>query len=536
MPQARLWTPIANSFEAYRRRVVIEPGAEYEHIWRLIHIQEALAVTLASLMAARISAVMSSTPHHPEMAALRQGLTGLRQEATGVDDDDDVEPSPWGGSIGAWIELIRRFGTNPPEGEDPFLVPLAAYLTSKPNRPLAFADAWAKIAPVPSTFRSATLDRVGRLGAINSFRNKLAHVPVPQRLLAELHRGLRVEVLDGLTDKFNPESDANSPGFLATSYREPLVGILYCGSTYVTGSNDVGVDSSRTAASAATTARYGKNTQQVEWTVEPFFRIDGEAKAALLFRVTDLQREPDAAGYVGEYHRFAAELEPVTYATISSESLSPWLPASSNEIPTLAESTASSQDAVVEVAGQALTTDLGVPQVEATQSTEPAGVPSSLDSLNALQLRQHAESSFVQRDYPTARKYFERLAALGDPVHYNDVARSKHGAALWRAAERSESGVALADLLQSAVDLLLVAERHRDPKYSARAAYEGSKALWHLWRATGEAKHVVDALKAAERAVGRSPSEAFISWQARVQADATSAVPQGIGDTRAEGA
>ncbi len=226
----------------------------------------------------------------------------------------------------------------------------------------------------------------------------------------------------------------------------------------------------------------------------------------------------------------------MTYATISSESLLPWLSFRSNEAPTPAASAPSSQDVAVEVAGQNLATDVGVPHVEAISATEPADESIPLESLDALQLRQHAENAFVQRDYPASLKYFDALASRGDVVHYNDVARSKHGAALWRAAERSQSGEELAKSLQNAVDLLSVAERHRDPKYSARAAYEGSKALWHLWRATDDAKDVVNALKAAERAVGRSPSEAFISWQARVQADATTAVPQGIGDARVVGA
>lgn len=55
MVAPRLWTPLANAFEAYRRRIVVEPRAEYEHIWRLIHIQEALVVTLASLLVTRLA-------------------------------------------------------------------------------------------------------------------------------------------------------------------------------------------------------------------------------------------------------------------------------------------------------------------------------------------------------------------------------------------------------------------------------------------------------------------------------------------------
>ena len=161
MPIHRLWTPIANAHEAYRRRVVIDPDAEYEHIWRLIHIQEALAVTLASLMAARLVEVVEG-PDESRLFELREALTGLRPDANGS-DDDEIEPSPWGGSIGAWIELLRRFGKSVIGRDDPFLCALAEYLSSIPNRSLAFVEAWARIAPVPSTFRDPALDQLDRL-------------------------------------------------------------------------------------------------------------------------------------------------------------------------------------------------------------------------------------------------------------------------------------------------------------------------------------------------------------------------------------
>ena len=527
MPKPRLWTPLANALEAYRRRVVIEPAAEYEHIWRLIHIQEALAVCLMSLMATRLAHVLVERADEDELKALREGLTGLRPDARGPDDDDEVEQSPWGGSVGAWIELLRRHGKSAAKAGDPFLSALATYLSASPNRPLAFADAWARIAPVPATFREASMDRVGRLGAINSFRNKLAHVPVPQRLLGELHRGLRVEVLDGLTDKFDPNADASSFGFSATSYREPLTGILYVGNTFVTGGNEVGIDTGRPVLSSVVHASYKDASGAVEWPVEPFFRVDGEAKTALLFRVTDLGREPGAAGYGGEYHRFAAELEPVTYVTISSEVIAPWIPKPS---PLASSDPRIETPTVPSGAALSITPPAG-------DATAPAVTDEDVAEPSPRQLRESAEGAFSRRDYSGAVRLFDALATAGDPREYNDVARSKHGAALWRAAEHRT--VAPDDLqapLLNAVALLQQAERHRDPRYSARSAYERSKALWHLWRATGEVTRLSEALAAAERAVSKSPEEAFISWQARVKSDASVAIPQGIEASTTEGA
>jgi hypothetical protein len=513
MPAARLWTPIANAFDAYRRRIVMDARAEYEHIWRLMHIQEAVAVCLSSLLATRLARVVDESAG-PSLEPLREALTGVRSASDEADSSEGaVELSPWrDGSIGAWIDLLRRFGATPLVSNDPFLDALASYLGSNPNRPLAFADTWSRIAPVSDAFREPTLSRVNRLGAINSFRNKLAHVPVPQRLLEDLHAGLRVEVLDGLTDKFNPVTDATSRGFMAISYREPLTGVLYCGDTYLTGINEVGVDGSRTYDSTQLMASYGKATAAVEWPVEPFFRVDGEAKAALLFRVGDLDREPGGTGYTGEYHRFAAELEPVTYAVIPTDDLAPWIPASPPERGGIEEA---DDQAHTHVPPGGVT-----PEATVTESIGQTPTP--------RELRRLAEDAFSARDYPSAVKSFEALAERDDSAHYNDVARSKHGAALWRAAERDPASEMLRPRLERAVELLKGAEKHRDPRYAGRSAYECSKALWHLWRLTHDRDQLLESLAAAGRAVTRSPEEAFISWQARVKSDAEREFPQGL--------
>ncbi len=521
MPTHRLWTPIANALEAYRRRVVVEPEAEYEHIWRLIHIQEALAVSLASLMATRLAYVADDDASRGTLRVLKETLTGLRPNPAGASDDDDVEPSPWGGSIGAWIEMLRRFGRSSVPLSDPFLSALSGYLVSSPDRPLAFADAWSRIAPVAATFRDPALDRVGRLGAINSFRNKLAHVPVSQRLLGDLHRGLRVEVLDGLTDRFNPETDANALGFVATSYREPLTGVLYFGDSYVTGGSEVGIDPNRSSTSTTLLAAYGRPNSAVEWPVEPFFRLDREAKTALLFRVSDLHHEPGATGYGGEYHRFAAELEPVTYVAIAAEAVEPWIPDSQPPVQPPQAAPEEPQQ------GQ----DVGEPRPLVPLEPERLDAESSFKpDPSPRDLRWTAEKAFAIRDYRAAVAAYEKLAQFGQSTEYNDVARSKHGAALWRVAERTSSGLERIEGLQKSVSLLRRAERHRDPLYAARSAYEGSKALWNLWRATSDTTHLLDALAAAERAVARSLDEAFIGWQARVKRDVEMALPQGVSE------
>ena len=53
--KVRLWTPVANAWDVYRRRALADTNAVYEHIWRLIHLHEALVVSLGRLTASYLT-------------------------------------------------------------------------------------------------------------------------------------------------------------------------------------------------------------------------------------------------------------------------------------------------------------------------------------------------------------------------------------------------------------------------------------------------------------------------------------------------
>src|SRR5438067_2162901 len=163
----RLWTPIANAFEAYRRRTLAEPGAIYEHIWRLIHIQEALVVTLGSCLATRLIHLWSDSPStRSQLNRLRVALTGI----SSPDEDSDLAGSGQScleGSIKAWIDLLQAFGRDPMDPTCPFCKAMAEYLSDTSQGQLAFLDAWKRIAPIPPSY-NAELPRVQRFDAINA--------------------------------------------------------------------------------------------------------------------------------------------------------------------------------------------------------------------------------------------------------------------------------------------------------------------------------------------------------------------------------
>ena len=92
------------------------------------------------------------------------------------------------------------------------------------------------------------------------------------------------------------------------------------------------------------------------------------------------------------------------------------------------------------------------------------------------------------------------LAASDRVQFYNEVARSKYGAALWRAAERASDLGEQKQKMRLAIEPFKQAMHHSDPAYSARAYYEGSKASWHLWKVDGEVKLHTQSLEWAEKA------------------------------------
>ena len=136
-------------------------------------------------------------------------------------------------------------------------------------------------------------------------------------------------------------------------------------------------------------------------------------------------------------------------------------------------------------------------------------------------LRAEAERAFRDRDYATAAAKFAELRDQGTSQQYNDVAKSKHGAAQWRMAERATVSQAEREtMIRSASELLRTARQHRDPRYAARAHYERSKALWHLWRHTNVASDIHESLEAANAAAQLEPREDYLNWQGRVDRDA----------------
>jgi hypothetical protein len=234
--QYRLWTPIANALEAYRRRLLADPKAVYEHVWRLIHIQESLIVTLGAALASRLLGLWTQTgPASTEANRLRREVTGLA--VPGVPEIYVPKGEAClDGYIKPWIDLLKDFAKDAAELECSFCKSAASYLMEKPAQPLAFLESWKRVADVSSVY-IGDLSRVDRFDAINSLRNKIAHVPVPHKIFQDLHRGLRQELLSLLAEDYKSQNDSPSRDYETTKWHEPLKGRIVTGNFVLTGSS-----------------------------------------------------------------------------------------------------------------------------------------------------------------------------------------------------------------------------------------------------------------------------------------------------------
>ena len=472
----RLWTPIANSFEAYRRRLIVEESVYYEHIWRLFHINESLIVTLASAVATRVLDIWKTDRNKFENE--ESSILHIQNILTGLDRNDstkDPKNGCFSGSMNEWINLLNatknvRLKDSEP---DPFINEINQYINEEITEPLSFLDDWGKITSSHSnpTLTGNKLTRLQRIKAINELRNKLAHVPISWRILPKLHSNLRKEILILMTPEYqkynSPSEDINT-----TKFHPALCGKIIHKQAYVTGSNF-----------GKEVNKYEKNTNcllewqnwqndevSLSWNGSPFFYFDEEFKVSLLFRILNLSY--DLEDLEGEYYRFAAEIEPVQKIKLDRDQVEPLLPPLPKQ-------------------------------------------PNNIDvDTNCLALRNKAETAFNNRDFKESVKYYGEISQkCGNS--YNHVAKSKHGAAMWRLANYSTDSIdERKKQFKNAIALLEQASEHIEIGYKAEAYYQQSKAYLHLSRIDYQNKkqYLEKALEAIRKALTFVFTPKYIGW------------------------
>jgi hypothetical protein len=494
--------------------LLVSPAAVYEHIWRLIHIEEALVVTLGSALASRLMVEWKDLPEkQDQLNRLRELLTGLSDNADAEVEDAPSEGACWQGSIGAWTDLLNHFGAQETISTSPFCVSLKTYLEEKrEEEPLAFIEPWQRIGPVAEIFKT-TRSRIGRIKAINSLRNKLAHVPVSERILQDLHSGIRKEILSLITPDegvltSNPQTDPRT-----TRWHEPLLGRIASGRAFVTGT-DFGQDGAADQV-GVWFEWVSDQGDPIRWNCSPFIQLDEELKVLILFRLDGLESDLDEnEQYLrGEYHRFAAEIEPVQVIEVRVATILPWIPKRKPEPepppptqPTEAPSAEIQQPAIPK-------------QAEAIPTPPVTPPPEDFSNVPPGELRSRAESAYRDRDNSLANRLLTALAERPGADHlYNHVTKLRHGEVLWKTSEReSATDAERIEGISRAITLLEGAKAHRDVRYVAKAGYQLSKAFWHRWHYTRNQEDLRAAVHEAEEDANLVFEPQYISWYERIR-------------------
>ncbi len=524
-PTFGLWPPIADALHVYRRRILAEPEAHYEHIWRLLQLNESIIVCLGALLATRLKSLWDEDKEKSSL------LNDICSRITGVPYSLDKSNSNTfqgcleQGSIMPWIGFFNYFkNISKINLSCQFCEEIHQYISTTLKTPLSFLDSWKIITSV-SLFNREPLNFLDRFEAINKLRNKIAHLPLPTAILPGLHRGLRKEVLSSICPSYRNKEDDHVRDFAETEFATPFVGRIIFGNVFITGSDNIGeipVDDiilkkvQQKKNQIFVQPKFSENTEGLVWPVTPFFTINNELKVLLLFKVDDLQEEnPD-----GEYHRFAAELAPLQRYPIAKEDIEPWIPKYSintNGFPNRNIEYYDDDDKEFNIENK--TGEVISEEIDAENKIQLESLNSDFSQKTSEELRNIAEKAFWTRDYPLAMKAFDELEKKHDTRYYNDVAKSKHGASLWRMVEQSVNQEQKKQGLDKAIRLLSAAALHRDPEYKARALYEKSKAMWHRWlikEDLSDTKDLEESVESARQATQYSYEQAYINWLEKI--------------------
>lgn len=495
----RLITPIANAVLVYQRRYLRDRNAHYEHLWRLVHLQEALIVSLGALTATRLLAI-----HHedPEKRVIRNKTRAL---VTGYSDEDEdfnqrrpLSESCFTGSIGAWVSFLSWFSAGNYSGECHLLQNVREYLNHGDTAELAFLEIYRTISPNAEHLGGAQ-SRIRRFQAINTLRNKLAHVPLPFDLIEPLHHGLRKELFSAIISDYDRTKD----NYDSYKFFDHLCG-QFVGRTFIiSGANNHSTNSRPEVLPENLLYFESKIAEGTLWPVSPFFHVDDVLNVSLLFRAPDFDPSEDI--FKAEYHRFAAEHRAVRESRLTRSDLSFWF-LEAPQPPPINETQERGED---EKADQTL------PANEPSIDAGSTGLPQNSDyeSSSPQLIKHYAIERFRQRDFKNAARLFDLLA--DHPEHYNDVSAQKHGQALLRYAveDKNLENHERVTLLNEAKNLLKRSISHRDVFYQAYGHYELSKVYYRLAKITDDGTLLKKALIEIDLAIEKHFEQRYYTWK-----------------------
>ncbi len=455
-----LWPPIADAVDTFLRRHH-NRADPYERAWRLIHVWEAIEITLS---VAAISSLCDRRDDAELLRRIREHFYGTYwQQTTGAFKSSQGAVD---GSIDEWINIldeIAKAGTL----KGTFLPVLKPFLDEGSVDLSALVTAWGRACDVPPDVRETRACKVRQaMRHVNSLRNRFAHVPFPPDSLEEL-----AEALETITEQLfsiEPVPHSHEKGGRSS----PLTGALKVQRSFLHGTHREIVEEDTGAELQLVFPVKRKGDGIENWASGPFVLLDSMLRPHVLTRVKEFD--------VCEYTRFRAEANAIFIRdSVGLDSLLP-RPMQSEYQPKEEH-----EEIVIPVAS----------------SSQPREVTMT-EAIEAIRLE----------NYDTAISFFEDLTSKRPTYHIGwlRLGYAQREKAVRIKTDRSDEPV---QLLHGAIKSLEKAAKHVDPEYQAQALYERSKALYHLFRLGKHDEPTLEpAVQDAQQACQLSGDPKYQSW------------------------
>jgi hypothetical protein len=282
----KLWPPIADSVDTYYRRKAC--GAdEYELTWRLIHVWEAVSITLSLAGASRAREMGKDDQE------LKKVFQVCREHYHGKNWDPITEAfntsqGALDGSATRRIDILWEF-SRANDSESIFLACLKRFLLSETIELRRLVTPWSRICDVPREAEDSRPYSVREaMRHINTFRNRFAHVPFPYDAMDDLAKGLEKVTEQLFTTEPLPwvmykDSDKHESPLCGTIiWREHIIEAHVTKTSYV----------SSEVCSFCYPPHQKKGHSQEIWNAEPFVYVDSMLRSYVLTRLRNSSAEP----------------------------------------------------------------------------------------------------------------------------------------------------------------------------------------------------------------------------------------------------
>lgn len=338
-------------------------------------------------------------------------------------------------------------------------------------------SSWSKACDVPPDYRRDKVEVRTAIRYVNSFRNRLAHVPFPHDPLGEV-----ADALESATEQLfsiAPVPSCHEKG----GQSSPLTGAFRINRCFLRGGQMDSLPEGHSDQIQFIFPCRKRSDDNEVWSGKAMLHLDSMMRPHILTRVKGHD--------VCEYTRFRAEANAVIVQVDGGIVL---------RLPEPAKAEYVVPEEVVEVPS--------LTRVVPGGSQPPVSEPLSMsDAIEAIR----------SEDYDTAIKFFEALTREKPNYH---IGWLRLGYARREKAVRlapNEPTTAI-EILTEAVESLSRAAEHVDPAYQALALYERSKSRYHLARLKPEDDEIRQACLAdAKEASSISDEKKFFTWSEHVQ-------------------